>query len=93
VYTLAPQYKDDVRADISRPSPKAGGVISQMARGSGGLEDAFMSLVGKRLADGEAEKDDLAHRISGLISTTSFFGTLGRRNCWTLHPRIRYRYS
>jgi len=39
--------KDDVRAEISRAASAAGGVILRMQEEGGGLEDAFMSLVGK----------------------------------------------
>src|SRR5216683_2484299 len=47
VYTLHLNTKDDVRADISRAVSSAGGVILKMQEEGGGLEDAFMSLVGK----------------------------------------------
>jgi ABC-2 type transport system ATP-binding protein len=47
VYTLHLNTKDDVRADISRAVSNAGGVILKMQEEGGGLEDAFMSLVGK----------------------------------------------
>ncbi len=47
VYTLSLKTKDDVKADISKPISAAGGVIVRMQEQGGGLEDAFMSLVGK----------------------------------------------
>jgi len=47
VYTLHLKTKDDVRADISKAISAAGGVILRMQEQGGGLEDAFMSLVGK----------------------------------------------
>jgi hypothetical protein len=47
VYTLHLNTKDDARADISRAVSNAGGVILKMQEEGGGLEDAFMSLVGK----------------------------------------------
>ncbi len=47
VYTLHLNTKDDVRANISRAVSNAGGVILKMQEEGGGLEDAFMSLVGK----------------------------------------------
>lgn len=47
VYTLHLNTKDDVRAEISRAVSGAGGVILKMQEEGGGLEDAFMSLVGK----------------------------------------------
>src|SRR5881398_1834685 len=46
-YTLHLKTKDDVRAEISRAVSAAGGVILRMQEEGGGLEDAFMSLVGK----------------------------------------------
>lgn len=46
-YTLKLKTKDDVRADVSRSVSAAGGVILRMQEEGGGLEDAFMSLVGK----------------------------------------------
>jgi ABC-2 type transport system ATP-binding protein len=47
VYTLHLKTKDDVRADVSKAISTAGGVILRMQEQGGGLEDAFMSLVGK----------------------------------------------
>jgi len=47
VYRLHLNTKDDMRADISRAVSNAGGVILKMQEEGGGLEDAFMSLVGK----------------------------------------------
>ncbi len=47
VYTLHLNTRDDVRAGISRAVSNAGGVILKMQEEGGGLEDAFMSLVGK----------------------------------------------
>jgi ABC-2 type transport system ATP-binding protein len=46
-YTLILNTKDDIRADVSRAISSAGGVILRMQEEGGGLEDAFMSLVGK----------------------------------------------
>jgi ABC-2 type transport system ATP-binding protein len=46
-YTLNLKTKDDVRADVSRAITGAGGVILRMEEEGGGLEDAFMNLVGK----------------------------------------------
>ena len=45
-YTLYLKTGDDVRADVSRAVTSAGGVIVRMQEEGGGLEDAFMSLVG-----------------------------------------------
>src|SRR5260370_6206955 len=47
VYTLHLNTKEDVRAEISRAVSNTGGVILKMQEEGGGLEDAFMSLVGK----------------------------------------------
>ena len=47
VYTLHLNTMDDVRADVSRAVSGAGGVILKMQEEGGGLEDAFMNLVGK----------------------------------------------
>ncbi len=49
VYTLHLNTKDDVRAEISRAVSGAGGVILKMQEEGGGLEDAFMTLVGKEI--------------------------------------------
>ena len=46
-YTLHLNTKDDVRADVSRTVSTAGGVILRLQEEGGGLEDAFMSLIGK----------------------------------------------
>ncbi len=46
-YTLTLKTKEDVRADVSRAVTGAGGVILRMEEEGGGLEDAFMNLVGK----------------------------------------------
>ena len=46
-YTLALKTTNDVRADVSRAVSNAGGVILRMEEQGGGLEDAFMNLVGK----------------------------------------------
>jgi ABC-2 type transport system ATP-binding protein len=46
-YTLHLSTKDDIRADVSRAISSAGGVILRMQEEGGGLEEAFMSLVGK----------------------------------------------
>jgi ABC-2 type transport system ATP-binding protein len=46
-YTLNLNTTDDVRAEVSRAVSTAGGVILRMQQEGGGLEDAFMSLVGK----------------------------------------------
>ncbi|HYY92818.1 MAG TPA: ABC transporter ATP-binding protein [Candidatus Dormibacteraeota bacterium] len=46
-YTLHLKTNQDVRADVSRAVSTAGGVILRMQEQGGGLEDAFMSLVGK----------------------------------------------
>ena len=47
VYTLAVNTQDDVRAQISRAISTAGGLILSLREEGGGLEDAFLSLVGK----------------------------------------------
>ena len=39
--------REDVRAEVSRAVTGAGGVIVRMQEEGGGLEDAFLSLVGK----------------------------------------------
>jgi len=46
-YTLTLNTTNDVRADVSRAVSGAGGVILRMEEQGGGLEDAFMNLVGK----------------------------------------------
>jgi ABC-2 type transport system ATP-binding protein len=46
-YTLHLDTKADVRAEVSRAVASAGGVIVKMQEEGGGLEDAFLSLVGK----------------------------------------------
>ncbi len=47
VYTLHLNTKDDVRAEVSRGVTAAGGLILRMQEEGGGLEDAFLTLVGK----------------------------------------------
>jgi len=47
VYTLSVNTKDDVRAQISRAIASAGGLILGSREDGGGLEDAFLALVGK----------------------------------------------
>jgi ABC-2 type transport system ATP-binding protein len=46
-YTLHLNTRDDIRAEVSRAVAAAGGVIVRMQEEGGGLEDAFLSLVGK----------------------------------------------
>src|SRR5438309_2502815 len=46
-YTLHLEQREDVRAEVSRAVTGAGGVIVRMQEEGGGLEDAFLSLVGK----------------------------------------------
>jgi hypothetical protein len=46
-YTLHLDTREDVRAEVSRAVTSAGGVIVRMQEEGGGLEDAFLSLVGK----------------------------------------------
>jgi hypothetical protein len=46
-YTLHLDTREDVRAEVSRAVTSAGGVIVKMQEEGGGLEDAFLSLVGK----------------------------------------------
>jgi ABC-2 type transport system ATP-binding protein len=46
-YTLHLDTREDVRAEVSRAVASAGGVIVKMQEEGGGLEDAFLSLVGK----------------------------------------------
>ncbi len=47
LYTLHLNTRQDVRAEISRALTTAGGVIVGMREEGGGLEDAFLTLVGK----------------------------------------------
>ncbi len=47
IYTLHLNTKDDVRAEVSRGVTAAGGLILRMQEEGGGLEDAFLTLVGK----------------------------------------------
>lgn len=47
VYSIHLNTTEDVRAKVSRAVSSAGGVILRMQEEGGGLEDAFMSLVGK----------------------------------------------
>lgn len=47
IYTLHLNTKDDIRADVSRGVTAAGGLILRMQEEGGGLEDAFLTLVGK----------------------------------------------
>ena len=47
VYTLSVNKQDDVRAQISRAITSAGGLILSSREEGGGLEDAFLALVGK----------------------------------------------
>ena len=47
LYTLHLNTRQDVRAEISRALTTAGGVIVGMREDGGGLEDAFLTLVGK----------------------------------------------
>ena len=46
-YTLHLDTREDMRAEVSRAVTGAGGVIIGMREEGGGLEDAFLSLVGK----------------------------------------------
>ncbi len=46
-YSLTLTTRNDVRADVSRAVTGAGGIILRMEGQGGGLEDAFMNLVGK----------------------------------------------
>ena len=46
-YTVHLNTTDDVRAEVSRTITASGGVILAMKEEGGGLEDAFLSLVGK----------------------------------------------
>ncbi len=46
-YTLHLNTKEDVRSEISHGILAAGGIILKMQEEGGGLEDAFLSLVGK----------------------------------------------
>jgi ABC-2 type transport system ATP-binding protein len=47
IYTLTLNKPDDVRGEVSRAVVAAGGVILSLREEGGGLEDAFMTLVGK----------------------------------------------
>jgi len=47
VYTLAVNTQDDVRGQISKAVTSAGGLILSLREEGGGLEDAFLALVGK----------------------------------------------
>lgn len=47
VYTLAVNTQDDVRGQISKAVTGAGGLILSLREEGGGLEEAFMTLVGK----------------------------------------------
>jgi ABC-2 type transport system ATP-binding protein len=47
VYTIHLKTKDDVRAGISRAVATAGGVVIAMREEGRGLEDAFLTLVGR----------------------------------------------
>jgi ABC-2 type transport system ATP-binding protein len=47
VYTLSVNSQDDVRAQISKAVSASGGLILSLREEGGGLEDAFLSLVGK----------------------------------------------
>jgi len=47
VYTLAVNTLDDVRGQISKAVTSAGGLILSLREEGGGLEDAFLVLVGK----------------------------------------------
>ena len=46
-YTLHLDTREDIRAEVSRAVTGAGGVVVSMREEGGGLEDAFLSLVGK----------------------------------------------
>ena len=46
-YTIHLDTREDVRADVSRAIANAGGLVVSMREEGGGLEDAFLSLVGK----------------------------------------------
>jgi ABC-2 type transport system ATP-binding protein len=46
-YTLHLDTREDIRAEVSRAVTGVGGVIVRMQEEGGGLEDAFLSLVGK----------------------------------------------
>ncbi len=47
VYTLHLKTTDDVRSEVSRAVTEGGGVILAMREEGGGLEDAFLNLVGR----------------------------------------------
>jgi ABC-2 type transport system ATP-binding protein len=46
-YTIHLDTREDIRAEVSRAITGAGGVVVSMREEGGGLEDAFLSLVGK----------------------------------------------
>jgi ABC-2 type transport system ATP-binding protein len=46
-YTIHLDMREDIRAEVSRAITGAGGVVVSMREEGGGLEDAFLSLVGK----------------------------------------------
>lgn len=46
-YTIHLDTREDVRAEVSRAVANAGGLVVSMKEEGGGLEDAFLSLVGK----------------------------------------------
>jgi ABC-2 type transport system ATP-binding protein len=46
-YTIHLDTREDIRAEVSRAITSAGGVVVSMREEGGGLEDAFLSLVGK----------------------------------------------
>lgn len=46
-YTIHLDTRSDIRAEVSRSITGAGGVVVSMKEEGGGLEDAFLSLVGK----------------------------------------------
>jgi ABC-2 type transport system ATP-binding protein len=46
-YTIHLDTREDIRAEVSRAISGAGGVVVSMREEGGGLEDAFLSLVGK----------------------------------------------
>ena len=46
-YTIHLETREDIRAEVSRAITGAGGLVVSMREEGGGLEDAFLSLVGK----------------------------------------------
>ena len=46
-YTIHLDTREDIRAEVSRAITGAGGLVVSMREEGGGLEDAFLSLVGK----------------------------------------------